>query len=77
MTKFANEHSYKTWGELMYDSHEHSQIEYTKKAMLIYAGEVVKNLPQAPVINQVCILHSTDWYGKCFTCGEQVFTRDE
>ena len=37
MTKFANKHSYKTWDELMYDSHAHSQIEYTRRVMLIYA----------------------------------------
>lgn len=22
-----------------------------------------------------CVLHSTDFFGKCFKCGEQVFTR--
>ena len=37
MTKFANKHSYETWDELMYDSHAHSQIEYTRRVMLIYA----------------------------------------
>jgi hypothetical protein len=38
MTKVANEHSYETWGELMYDTHEPSQIEYTKQAMEEYAS---------------------------------------
>ena len=33
MTQVANEHSYETWGELMNDIHEHSQIDYTKEAM--------------------------------------------
>ena len=23
-----------------------------------------------------CLLHSTDWNGKCFKCGEQVFVRE-
>jgi hypothetical protein len=22
-----------------------------------------------------CITHNTDWYGKCFECGEQVYTQ--
>jgi len=26
--------------------------------------------------NEQCVLHSTDWYGKCFKCGEQVFVRE-
>ena len=36
MKKFANEHSYESWGELMYDTHEHIQIEYTKEVMELY-----------------------------------------
>ena len=24
-----------------------------------------------------CVIHSTDWNGKCFNCGEQVFVREE
>lgn len=35
MTEVANEKSYATWGDLMYDSHEHSQIEYTNEVMRI------------------------------------------
>ena len=23
-----------------------------------------------------CLIHSTDWLGKCFICNEQVFTRE-
>jgi hypothetical protein len=23
-----------------------------------------------------CIIHNTDWHGKCFKCSEQVFTRE-
>lgn len=37
MTEVANEHSYETWGEMMYDTHEHTQVEYTAKAMEIAA----------------------------------------
>ena len=33
LEKVANEHSYDSWGELMYDTHEQSQIEYTCQAM--------------------------------------------
>jgi len=39
MKDFANEHSYETWGELMYDTHEHTQIEYTKAVMEIFASQ--------------------------------------
>jgi hypothetical protein len=24
-----------------------------------------------------CIIHNTNWNGKCFVCGEQVFVREE
>lgn len=27
--------------------------------------------------SEQCVLHSTDWHGKCFKCGEQVFVREE
>lgn len=39
LIEVANEHSYNDWGELMYDTHESSQIEYTKEAMEIYANQ--------------------------------------
>jgi len=37
MTEVANEHSYETWGKMMYDTHEHSQIGYTAQAMQLVA----------------------------------------
>jgi hypothetical protein len=37
LTKVANEHSYEDWGECMYDTHPHSQIEYAVQAMQEYA----------------------------------------
>ena len=36
MREFANEHSYDHWWELMYDSHSHTIIEYTKEVMQLY-----------------------------------------
>jgi hypothetical protein len=27
--------------------------------------------------SEQCVLHSPDWFGKCFKCGEQVFVREE
>jgi hypothetical protein len=27
--------------------------------------------------SEQCVLHSTDWNGECFKCGEQVFVREE
>jgi hypothetical protein len=26
---------------------------------------------------ECCLIPSTDWYGKCFKCGKQIFTRKE
>lgn len=42
LTLIANEHSYETWDELMYDSHGEWQIQCTIEAMNIYATEKVK-----------------------------------
>lgn len=47
MKEFANQHSYETWGELMYDCHEHSQIQYTKEVMEIYAHQVMVEIGKA------------------------------
>lgn len=35
-----------------------------------------KQLPQSRVVGE-CVIHSTDWHGKCFKCDEQVFTRKD
>ena len=42
--KIANEHSYADWGELMYDTHPHSQVEYTLEAMKEIAWQAWKEL---------------------------------
>jgi acetolactate synthase small subunit len=44
-----------------------AQIEALNQALRIHdaAGE-----------NEQCVLHATDWNGKCFKCGEQVFVRE-
>jgi len=39
LDNIAIEHSYSSWGECMYDAHEHSQIEYTCQAMEEYAKQ--------------------------------------
>ena len=39
MQEFANEHSYETWGELMYDTHESMQVIYTKEVMMIFGRQ--------------------------------------
>lgn len=43
MTMVANEHSYESWGELMYDSHDHWQVQCTKEAMERYAASLTPN----------------------------------
>ena len=42
MQEFANKHSYETWGELMYDTHENIQIIYTKEVMMIFGKQCFK-----------------------------------
>ncbi len=42
LKQFSNEHSYEDWGELMYDTHNISQIEYTRNVMDIYADQQKK-----------------------------------
>lgn len=43
MTQFAQEHSYESWDELMYDTHDIFQIQYTKELLLIFAREAVSD----------------------------------
>ena len=33
-------------------------------------------LLQSRVVGE-CVIHSTDWHGKCFVCDKQVFTRKD
>lgn len=39
LKRIANENSYETWGEFMYDTHEHTQNEATIQAMREYAAQ--------------------------------------
>jgi hypothetical protein len=47
MTQFAQEHSYETWDQLMYDTHDIFQIQYTKELMLIYAKDILDEAAMA------------------------------
>lgn len=41
-------------------------------------GEAIESSPNTQSDKEsesCCILHPTDWNGKCFKCGEQVFVR--
>lgn len=51
----------------------YSHTERLDKAMQEYAEWYATQPNQEKGCNG---LHSTDWYGKCFTCGEQVFVRE-
>ena len=63
MKKVANEHSYETWGEMMYDTHEHSQIEYTREAMIEFAKLHVQAALESAVENGKVRL-ANDWVRK-------------
>jgi hypothetical protein len=43
LTETANEHSYESWYELMYDSHVHWQIYCTKLAFIKYLEQCPKD----------------------------------
>jgi hypothetical protein len=40
MKNFANTHSYESWDELMYDSHDFYQIQCTKEVMVEFAKQM-------------------------------------
>ena len=40
MKEFANTHSYESWDELMYDTHDLFQIIYTKEVMIEFAKQM-------------------------------------
>lgn len=62
ITKVANEHSYETWGEMMYDTHEHSQIEYTREAMIEFAKLHVEAALKAASETEVLYLRNGNAY---------------
>ncbi len=41
----------------------------------------LRSSPLPPIaeekVSEGCVVHSTDWNGKCFKCGQQLFTREE
>jgi hypothetical protein len=55
----------------------------TEKGEMYLSDILTKHLTEQLRIHDVvgrseqCVLHSTDWHGKCFKCGEQVFVREE
>jgi hypothetical protein len=74
MEQIANEKSYETWGELMYDNGEQYQIECTKEAMVIYANQtqttslMIAMLDSQLKVEEIKYLNSKfDVYsGECF-----------
>jgi hypothetical protein len=46
LQEFANEHSYETWAELMYDCHDKCINDYTKEVMEIYALSVMNEISE-------------------------------
>jgi len=60
--------------------------EYNDQASWPYQQGVLLDYKEAEYIcsllgvvgrSEQCVLHTTDWNGKCFKCGEQVFVREE
>ena len=42
LIEIANDESYDTWYELMYDTHANYQLEITKKAMYVFAKQLIE-----------------------------------
>lgn len=63
LVEMANEHSYETWGELMYDTNEHWQVHYTKEVMIQFAKLHVKKALEAAAENGMIHL-AKDWIRK-------------
>lgn len=62
MTEFANEHSYTSWSELMYDSHDDVIKDYTKEVMQIYALQILED-KKKNILNYNLVIESLkkDW----------------
>ena len=54
-----------------------SFTEWHKKQIAVLEGKIKELEWLLEGGSDKCIIHSTDWYGKCFKCGEQVFIRED
>ena len=61
--QFTNEHSYESWGELMYDTHEPVQVDYTKQVMELYHAQFQHPVPA----NGDYQKRVTNWIMDCFS----------
>ena len=58
------------WKDEMISSHAYAELlNFTNTHQDL-------QLLQSRVVGE-CVIHSTDWHGKCFKCNEQVFTRED
>lgn len=70
--------------EWLLDNHIDSDTEIVMDGKQVFLADVLeKHLKEQFAISDVVwrsepcgLLHSTDWGGKCFKCGEQVFVRE-
>jgi len=53
LTETANENSYESWDELMYDSHPHWQIKCTKDAFRKFLEQFPKDMFVDEVLNTI------------------------
>ncbi len=66
LNKVANIHSYETWGDLLYDSHNHYQVSCTIEALHIYAHNKISKLKEYMHHKDTCDL--TNGLGDTNTC---------
>jgi uncharacterized paraquat-inducible protein A len=59
------------------DAYDRGEVSYSRMVQMIneQANKELEKLERAK--SEPCgLLHSTDWNGKCFRCGEQIFVRE-
>ena len=76
LTEIANTNSYESWGELMYDSHDQFQVEYTIDAMIEYASQFTHQSEREVLEGKLVKLGELD-AGKLFRYNETIALKSE
>lgn len=69
LEKLANIHSYETWSELMYDSHDQYQVDCTIEALHIYTHNKISKLKEYMHHKDICDLANGLGNTNTCTCG--------
>jgi len=75
LTKIANDHSYTDWGEYMYDTHPHTQIEAACEVMDEYAEQQCIAFAEWCSDNNYIYVDKTIWF-HAFNKGDLPTTKE-